>query len=80
MRRTASAMNGTASSAISVRRHSRAIITVPSASTMATWRITMTSAVDDTRDSRLTSLITRDISSAECRSAKNDSGMRWMCV
>ena len=36
----------------------------------------MTSTVEDSRASRLTSVTTRDISSAECSEAKKASGMR----
>ena len=77
--RTATPMNGNTSRAMTASRHSRTNITVTSAATIATWRTTITSTVDDTRASRLTSVMTRDMRSAECRSEKNDSGMPWMC-
>ena len=61
-------------------RHSRTNMTDSSATTIAIWRTAITSTVDETRASRFTSVTTRDISSAECRSAKNDSGICWMCA
>ena len=60
-------------------RHSRTNITPTSAATIATCRTAITSTVEDTRASRLTSVITRDMRSAEWRSEKNDSGIIWMC-
>ena len=41
-----------------------------------TWRTAITSTVEERRASRLTSVTTRVISSAEWSEAKNDSGMR----
>ena len=78
--RTATPTNGKTITAIRASRHSRTSMTDSSAITIATCRKAITSTVDDTRARRLTSVTTRDISSAECRSAKNDSGMAWMCV
>ena len=66
--------------AMTASRHSRTTITESSATIISTWRNVITSTVDDTRASRFTSVTMRDISSAECRSAKNDSGICWMWV
>ena len=79
MARTAIPTNGKTTSAMRASRHSRTNMTVTSAMTMATCRTAITMTVEDTRASRLTSVITRDIRSAECTSAKNDSGICWMC-
>jgi hypothetical protein len=57
---------GKITTAISASTHSRMNITVRSATMVPTWRTTMTSTVEDSLASRLTSLTTRVISSAEC--------------
>ena len=78
MTRTAAPMNGKARRAKSVSRHSRANMTVTSATIEPTCRIAMTSTVDDSRASRPTSRMTREVSSAECTSLKNASDSPWM--
>ena len=78
--RTVTPTKGKMTSAIRASRHSRTSMTDSSAMTIAICRKAITSTVEDTRASRLTSVTMRDISSAECRPAKNDSGMLWMCV
>jgi len=79
MDRTATPTKGNTTSAMRAKRHSRTSMTMTSAITIATCRMAMTMTVDDTRASRFTSVITRDMRSAECTSAKNDSGICWMC-
>jgi len=78
MDRTATPTNGKTTSAMRASRHSRTNMTVTSAITIATCRIAITMTVDDTRASRLTSVMTRDMRSAEWTSLKNDSGICWM--
>ncbi len=55
-------------------------MTVARATTITVCLIVITMTVDDRRARRFTSVTTRDISSAECRLVKNDSGICWMCV
>ncbi len=78
--RTMSAMKGNATSAHVVSTHSRVNITTSSATIVPACRTAMTSNPEEIRDSRLTSVSTRDMRSAEWTPAKNDSGMPWMWI
>ena len=75
-----SAMKGNATSAHVVSTHSRVNITTSSATIVPACRTAMTSNPEEIRDSRLTSVSTRDMRSAEWTPAKNDSGMPWMWI
>ena len=78
MTRTVTPTKGNTTTAIRARTHSRRIMTPRSATIVKTWRIAMTITVEESRARRLTSLVMRDMSSAEWRSVKKESGMPWM--
>ena len=80
MKCTATAISGNAVSATTVRTGSRRNITTVGTMIVLTWRMAMTSTVDETWARRLMSFMIREIRSAECTLEKNASGMSWMCV
>ncbi len=80
MTRTATPTTGNTAIAIRASTHSRRNMTVSRAAIVPTCRTAITSTVEERRARRFTSVTTRAIRSPECREAKNDSGIDWMCA